>query len=349
MAPHRIIESIHMEFEQYPSVSLHNVAELVPADWATGGDRLCRLPASVGSGLNVDARERVRCPTGSEIRFVPEGEESAVSVTLSAAERTQVRPFWGAFQPWEPVEIGRTPKTITLTVPDRLRNLDSTADRGRFDPSVCRLVFERAPAVALHGVTGGCRPPTSEEVPDRRYLAYGTSITEGAAASAPHLNYVSHVARNLGWDALNFGCSGSAFCESAMADYIASRDDWDVATLALSVNMANRGFTLAQFRERIDAFVDRIAGAHPDKPIGCVTLFPYFADVVEGADAERAADFRAALRSAVDDSPHSNLFIVEGTDLMTVSGLTADVLHPGDTGMEAIGRGLARHLAATIN
>ncbi|RKD93941.1 SGNH/GDSL hydrolase family protein [Halopiger aswanensis] len=336
--------------DRYPAVSLHNVAELAAPEWAADGDQLCRVPESVGAALNVSARERVRGPTNSELRFVPEHDEAAIEVTLSAADRTRVWPFWGEFRPWQPFEIGPEPATHAFSVPDRLAKLEAgpDVDTGRFDPRVCRLRFERAPSVAVHDVAGDCRPPTTAELPERRYLAYGTSITEGAASSAPHLNYVSHVAREIDADLLNFGCSGSAYCEPAMADYLASRDDWDVATLALSVNMANRGFTVDQFRERADYFVNRIAAAHPEKPIACVTLFPYFADVIEGGDARRAGDFRAALREVVADSPHENLSLVEGTELMDFTGLAADLLHPGDTGMEAIGEGLAAHLEARL-
>ncbi|MCU4742627.1 GDSL-type esterase/lipase family protein [Halobacteria archaeon AArc-m2/3/4] len=336
-----------MELEEYPSVSLHNVAETVPAEWNESADRLCRIPAAVGAELNEMACDRVRHPTGSEIRFVPEAD-AEVEITLSAPESTQVHPFWGPFQPWEPIEIGPTPQTLTFSVPDRLRELTVTDETGRFDPTVCRILLERVPAVALHDVTGDCRPPTADELPDRRYLAYGTSITEGAAASTPHTNYVTHVARGCGYDALNFGCSGSAYCESAMAEYIASRGDWDVATLAMSVNMANAEFTVAEFHERVETFVETIASAHPRTPIACVTLFPYFADVTESGDADRAEAFREAVRTVVADSSHTNLSLVEGTDLLELPGLTADVLHPGDDGMEAIGEGLARHLEQIV-
>ncbi|UPM45024.1 SGNH/GDSL hydrolase family protein [Halocatena salina] len=334
-----------MMTEKYLSISLHNVAETVSAEWAADADRLCRVPATVGAALNETARERVRHPTGSEIRFVPRSETDEIEITLSAIERTQVRTFWGSFQPWEPIEIGPEPKTLELTLPDRLQELPTRGDTGRFDPHVCRIAFERFQAVAVHAVSGNCRPPTADELPDQRYLAYGTSITEGAASSATHMNYVSHVARNCGFDALNFGCSGSAYCESAMADYIATREDWDVATLALSVNMANTGgFSPDEFEGRAEAFVDTIATAHPEKPIACITLFPYFDDVIESGDPAHARAYREALRSIVDDSPHDNLTLIDGSQLLSFSGLTADLLHPGDDGMEIIGRRLSKKL-----
>ena len=135
-----------------------------------------------------------------------------------------------------------------------------------------------------------------------------------------------------------------------MAEYIASREDWDVATLALSVNMANSGgFSPGAFAERAEAFVNTIAAAHPEKPIACVTLFPYFDDVTASGDSEHAEAYREALRTVVEESPHENLSLVDGPDLIPLSGLTADLLHPGDDGMGAIGAGLSRHLRAVTD
>lgn len=334
-----------MQDERFPSVSLHNVAETVPAEWTDEGRRLYRVPKGVADELNEMASDRVRHPTGSELRFVPDGD-AEVAVTLSAAEPTQVRVFWGAFQPWEPTEIGPEPRTLTLSVPERLAELTVTDGTGRFDPRVCRVRFERYDAVAVHDVSGDCRPPVAEELPDRRYLAYGTSITEGAASSATHCNYVTRVARERGYDLLNLGCSGSAYCDRAMAEHIADRDDWDVATLALSINMANTGgFSPAEFRARAEPFVGTIADAHPGTPIVCLTLFPYFDDVTASGDSAHAAAYREHLREIVAQSPHDNLSLIEGAKLTDLSGLSADLLHPGDHGMEQIGRGIARHLA----
>ncbi|CCQ34635.1 lipolytic protein G-D-S-L family protein [Halorhabdus tiamatea SARL4B] len=338
-----------MEFDQYPSVSLHNVAEIEPAEWDADGDRLHRIPSSVGAELNEMAQDRVRHPTASEVRFVPTEEDAEIEVTLSAAEETEFRAFWGVHQPWEPTEVGPTPETYTFSVPERLREITGTDETGRFDPQVCRLRFERRTAIAIHDVSGDCRPPRDSELPDQRYLTYGTSITEGAAASALHMDYVTHVARERGYDLLNFGTSGSAYAEAAMAEYIASREDWDVATLELSVNMANAEFTPVEFRDRVEFFLNTIADAHPDKPIACLTLFPYFDDLTESGDRAHAKAFRDAVRDIVAESPHENLHVVEGADLNDITGLTADLLHPGDAGMERIGNGLASHLAEIID
>ncbi len=323
-----------MSFED---ISLHNVATTAPAEWAEGGARLSRAPDAVRANVNVNARERLAHPTGSELRFVPDGE---VDVTLSARAPTTVHPFWGAFQSREPFEIGPEPTTHTLSVPERVGKLRSDADTGAFAPRVCRLRFDAWVPVALHGVAGSRRAPSPEELPDTDLLAYGTSITEGMDASAPHLTYVGHTARALGADAYNLGCSGSAFCEPAMADYLAERE-FDAAVLSVSVNMANRGFTLEGFRERVASLVETVAGANPETPVLAVTLFPYHADAVAGDNPERAAAFRRALREAVREAECPNLGFVEGPELMDTPGLSDDLLHPGDAGMAAAGLGLA--------
>jgi len=333
-----------MIHDEFPGVALHNVTETEAADWADGGHRLRRVPASVTDDVNVAARDRYRHPAGCELRFVPDDDEAAVSVTLSAASETVVRPFWGEFQATEAREIGPTPRTLTFSVPEHVGAVDpDVAAMSPFDPRVCRLRFDAWTSVAVHAVEGRCRPPRADDRPDRRYLAYGTSITEGASASACHLTYVARAARRLGADALNLGVSGSAFCDPAVAEYVAERDDWDIATLALSVNMAHKGFTVEQFRSRVNAFVETVATARPDARIACVTLFPYRDDVCRDGDRQRAAAFRTAVRRAAASAP-DNVSLIDGPDLVDVTGMTADVLHPGDAGMISIGERLAARL-----
>jgi len=335
--------------DAFPSVSLHNVAELGPPDWADGASQLHRVPRSVGEQVNVMGRGRLRDPTGCELRFVPEGEDATVEVTLSAKGGTTVHTFWGEFQSVNPVDVGQEPTTHEFSVPERVRKLNVPDDElGAYDPRVCRLRFDAWGPVAIHDVSGPARPPEAGEIPDRRYLAYGTSITEGAV-SDPHLGYVSRAAGHLGVDPLNLGMAGSAYCEPAMADYLAGRDDWDLATIAISVNMANRGFTVDQFRERAEHLLDTVAGAHPTKPVVAVTLFPYHMDLVAGDDAERAVAYRREVREAVAALPHDNLSLVEGGDLLDTTGLMDDILHPGDDGMIQIGRRLADDLADVLD
>ena len=319
------------------AVALHNVAETREV-LGYEGVRLQRVPEEVRRALNEDAAERMLAPTASEIRFVP--ESSSASVTLSAPSgRVRVQPFWGPYQ-GEPFAVGHDAESFELTVPEKVAEGRANGGCG-FAPRVCRLVCRGASGMRgdwllYHGADGDTRQPDPGEVPDTRYLAYGTSITEGGAASGIHLTYAAQTARRLGADLLNLGCSGSAHCEPEIADHIAARDDWDVATLSVSVNML--GFDLDEFRERAGYLVDTVAGADPDRPVVAVT---HFENEYEGDRSER---FREALADAVEAADRPNLSVLSGPSISDASGLCDDAVHPGDAGHTAIAEGLSAEL-----
>lgn len=112
--------------------------------------------------------------------------------------------------------------------------------------------------------------------------------------------------------------------------------------------MVNADFTPSEFRERVEYFVNTIADAHPEKPIACLTLFPYFDDLTESGDPAHTTAFRDAVQEVVTESTHENLYVVEGPDLNDITGLTADLLHPRDAGMERIGNGVSDYLGGII-
>lgn len=334
----------------HDSIEFHNVAELREA---TAGLRLQRVPEDVRLTLNEKAQVRMLSPAGVEIRFVSSGDE--VAVTLSCPEGSaEVIPFWGGFQVRECFAIGEEPRTLKLGYPPLLRTLDrEAAQLGPFAPQVCRLLC-RGDGLHYHSVEGeGLRPPNAAELPQQRYLAYGTSITHGGAASHMHLTYVEQASRRIGADLINLGVGGSAYCEKSLADYMAGREDWDFATLCLSVNMIGGGFSVEEFRDRVTYMVEAMAGADEQRPVVCITILPYRGDCCRDQQDRHgegvAAAFRDVLREAVASSAHPNLYLVEGADLLRdFDGLTVDLVHPGDHGMIQIGENLAGALAGIV-
>ena len=329
------------------SVTFHNVAELRQVE-GYDGRVIQRLPEDVRVELNEGAKVNYRRPAGSEIRFVAEG---GATVWLSCPDgECGVRQFWGPFQGQE-TTIGPEPTAVEIERPKHLVNLrPEVAQTFPFHPRVSRVLLpHQSMAVSYHGVDGDIRSPRESELPDTRYLAYGTSITRGIAATEPHLTFVNQVAQQTGFDAINMGSAGSAFCERAVADHMAQRDDWDVATLAISVNMV-AGFAPAEFERRAEYMVETIAAENPDSPVVCITLFPYFPDLCTDPDGhENFEQFREVLRSIVAGTQHDNVRLLEGPDLLDdVGGLTVDLVHPGDRGMNAIALNLAEELESVL-
>ncbi len=331
------------------TVELHNIAEAREIK-GLPGLLLQRVPEDVRLCLNPRAQERMLSPAGAEIRFVCDDDEAKVTVSCpdGAAE---VIPFWGRFQGRERYTIRKEPVTLELTYPERLSELDPRMTEGMpFPPRVWRLML-RGDGLHFHEAEArGMCPPAPDQLPELRYLAYGTSITHGAAATATHLTYVSQTAWRLGADLINLGVGGSAYCEPELADYIASRDDWHIATLALSVNMIGGGFSVEEFSERTSYVVNTVAGAHPDRPVACITLYPHFGDW--SADEElkaKSVAFRQALREVVASSGRPNVHLIEGSDILAdIGGLTVDLIHPGDHGMIQMGENLAWRLRGML-
>jgi hypothetical protein len=336
----------------YENVELHNVAEVKPLDDGSGV-ALQRVPESVRSVLNDCAKRQMQRPGGAEIRFFSEGDTCELTLSCGLADgwkEVHVVPFFGAYQHSESFKVGREKQTIRLTMSDRLRQTDPKyLDDSTFSHNVWRFMCWGG-QVQLHTIEGeGIRPPKPQELPSVRLLTYGTSITHGHCSSGPHLNYAGQTARALGADLINLGSCGSAYCEAELSDYIAARDDWDIATLALSVNM--RHFALDEFYTRVSYMVNTVSGANLDRPVACITLWPFFDDMPddegkprEGAVA-RPETFRQLLRDAVSACPNPNVHLLEGPELMTdTTGLTDDLIHPGDYGMMEMGLNLAAAL-----
>ena len=87
------------------------------------------------------------------------------------------------------------------------------------------------------------KKPGEDEKPRRRWLAYGSSITNVGSW------YVHHAALRLLADVFNKGMCGSCLCEPEVAGWLPSCESWDFATLELGVNMRG-GFSAMEFEKR---------------------------------------------------------------------------------------------------
>jgi len=330
----------------YQNVELHNVAEAHGTPSAAGL-RLQRVPERVRRYVNPLAQDRYLQPENVEIRFKARGP---CRVTLSSAGRSRVTVFHGLFDSRRRYSLGVEPETIEVAMPDMLRQLKAHDRKSMvFSPDLHRLILggpQRDP-VYIHAVEGdGVSPPETTDAPALRYLAYGTSITQGLDAEGPHLSYAAQTARNLGADLINLGVDGSAHCEPQLAEYIAARTDWHVATLELSVNMQK--FSVQEFYDRVSYMVNTIASADVTRPVVCITLLPYYRDLgIEVATVQipTPRQYRQALQRAVDHCPYPNVHLLHGPDLLVdVADLAADLIHPSDFGMTAIAWKLASSL-----
>ncbi|WP_127583098.1 SGNH/GDSL hydrolase family protein [Paenibacillus koleovorans] len=344
-------------------IQFYNVEELeqIPG---VPGLTLQRYPADVRERLGIDVydmgRRSATMAAGCELRFVTESRQVRLYVSSPLTDGELVVYHGDYFHSMHTVKAGGV-VGLSLQKHDMFLQVTEQSLRvGRFSPDVWRVVVSRASGggtsiqLTFHHLdTFGypVREPLPEEVPSVRWLAYGSSITQGGSAIHQHGTYVQQAARRLGVDVYNKGLSGSCYIEPQVADYLASLTNWDIATLELGVNMRGR-FTTEQFRERAEYLVSTLLEKHPDKPIVLLTIFPNVATrfinepnpvtLANEAFCEQLRDLQRTLGAP-------NLHLIEGSDILTdFSGLTADLVHPSDYGHMLMGQQLAERLRVIL-
>ena len=327
-------------------LELHNVCEAVPA---CGGRILERLPGDVREKLENFRTYKAEYCAGCEIRFV--SEAYATQVTLTCLYNGGIITVYCGEVTYLTRRI-REGETVTLHLerPELFETMVIQARENRFAPAVWRIHLPAAKIVLqdVNAFGRKLRPPRPEEKPLQTFLAYGSSITQGEQAVNNALAYVHQTARMLCTDIINLGFSGACFCEPVLAEYIASRDDWDFALLELGVNMRLR-FMPEAFRRRAEYFIDRICGSHPDKKVFAVTIYPNAATWQKNQYWEHERAFNEILREICGTKHHQNLMLIEGCEIMTSSSyLNQDLIHPSDYGHTEMGRNLAQLLRQYI-
>ncbi len=322
----------------------HNAAELAESGIVSGGLQPYRYTQQARRALGERGRMMAEEATGCEVRFVTASDN--VRVTLLAEQDGEVAVYKGGLQH----SLHRVPagiaRTLHLERPQRFDRFEPASLRvAGFAPDVWRVVFGRHPVSLLrvHAFGHPIRAPRPDEMPSRRWLAYGSSITHGHGVY-PH-SYIDHAARRLQVDVYNKGLSGSCWVEKEAVDDLTACGDWDFATLELGVNMRER-FAPETFRERARYALDRFAERHPGKPLFLITAFPNFASRDDSTSGERERRFNDILREEAARRSRDAVALLEGADIAPdVGALTCDLIHPGAFGNIAMGERLAEQLA----
>lgn len=322
------------------SLVYHNVAEF---EETPEGLLLHRVPAAWRQRFPEATAFRATQAGGVELRFCSDTRyialdlhaENHVGYTAAIALYHGYRNV-GLFSLTTPIHDGR------VVLLDREETFEGVLD------APWRMLLPYGARTALRSLylsnDIGFKPVAARPV---RWLAHGDSITHGAHALCPGMTYVNQVADALGWDAINLGFGGSAWADAPVAEYIASRQDWDILSLAIGTNSVGGHDAAADYRAKYDRFLSIIRQAHPTKPILCLTPFWRRAD---GPPPQRnpygdiPQDYRDAITAVVTGrmAEDANLRLLDGLTLIGDGrGLTIDLLHPDPHGMATIARGIA--------
>jgi hypothetical protein len=97
--------------------------------------------------------------------------------------------------------------------------------------------------------------------------------------------------------------------------------------------------------------VETLAKSHPHAPIICISLFPWgIGEYWMNSPAhEKATEFRHALEEICRTSKQKNVYFVAGPELLSMTGLSEDMLHPSDHGMIEIATKLVPRIKDVLN
>ena len=332
-----------MQIMIWKNVELFNVCE-IEERW-DGAIKMRRFPeralASMVRGTTTYACGVGSLTTGCEIRFV--GEAANIVVSAGGDVDALVEIWRGDFLcRTERLTPGMT-RLLQLRLDCGVDRHDVSGYRGNFDTGVWRVVFGHEFCGYIHDVEAisPIRPPRPDEVPEKRLICYGSSITHSAGAGSFTNSYISTLGRLLGVDVMCKGMGGSCHIQPEVADYIAA-ETWDGALLELGINMVDC-FPVSVFEERATYLVEQVLKV--GKPVVLISNF-YSHHCIPGAPFEATnRDYVAALERIYEKHKCDRLFYIKGTDIVPdASYLTADVIHPSPYGHAEMGRRIAHKL-----
>lgn len=313
----------------FDNIEFHNVEEL---EFCEDGYRMWRLPRWVRENINEKAGQiSSRYATGVELRFKMKSDK--VTLFLSAEDMTEATVayiYYGSIQGgWEDSTrvIFKQKTAVEIRKPANMDVLKqvSTERHLPFEPEVVRVVLPYG-WIHYHGMEGEVETPSKEELPNKTYLAYGSSITHGSLALGTPYTYPFRVAQKLGCDYINLGFAGSAHMEKTMAEYIVSRKDWDFATVEMGVNML--GMDMELFERNIDEFT-RILSEDP-RPVFATSIFGYTNTALQEDGVKK--------RAIVEKYAKERLVFTDGLEFLdNPAYISQDMVHPSLEGIEQIG------------
>lgn len=339
----------------FHNAELHNITELV-YDPQYNDYQMMRIPHQLKTMIHERAQKASRHCCGCEIRFRMISDEVTIHLRRTPVPdhvlKTGVMEVYqgdlqGSYQISPPI-ITTKPTAIKIRRLD-FSNLKLLAEKKGYSyhPELTRVLLPYDWGCAIQSIDGTICPPQKQDVPQKTLLIYGSSISHGGNSSTPSGTYAMNLARMLHMDLENMGFAGSAYMETPVADYLADKQNWDIALMELGVNVVEQ-WSVQTFHDTAIRFLDIIAGKHPHQKIFCTDIFQNHLDFKSGTQTEA---FRDCLKSIVTrELDHKNLYYINGLSMLSdVSGLSSDGLHPANSGHRQIAENLYQTITGILS
>ncbi|QMU96464.1 hypothetical protein FVO59_04005 [Microbacterium esteraromaticum] len=181
--------------------------------------------------------------------------------------------------------------------------------------------------------------PQELEFPERRWIAYGSSLTQCKSAAGPSETWPAILSRRCGLDLECIGLAGECHLDPAIADYIHDAEP-DFVTLCIGINVYEQAsFSARSFAPAVRAFIERVARSRAQTLVIGPVASPRFEDQLNRVGMSLDM-MREHVHSASQDvfQRYSNVRYLDGRYLLSLSDdhLFLDGVHPTAEGHRVI-------------
>jgi lysophospholipase L1-like esterase len=339
------------------------------ADWEarTGGLQPVRIPKAWRDKIPSRSADRALSTAGVALRLHTDSRRIAIRLTFidvpEAANASPESTWERARPPYFDVYrdgkfLANVPAKIVYYQQDVTVFDNSSEPKKQSELTILFPHYYRNAEVIVGGIgvdnDAQLLRPTPRNVPV--VLFHGDSITHGHGVTSPRETYVWQTCEMANCEPLNLGFGGSAWTDAPVADYIASRSDWDALVMMLGTNSfggsdsVGKPETLAQYRDKYGAFLDAVRGKYPTKPILCISPILTHQDIIhqKNKNGDLPQDYRNTMRQVVEQRRQTdrNLYFLDGLSLINdpIYLMVIDQVHPNEGGSLKMAEGIAATL-----
>lgn len=322
------------------NVELFNVDEI---ENYNSGVLLERFPSWSRNELTDRGAWMSMSAHGCEIRFKTDAQ--AFWITLGAAALdVDVYVMCGDYF-FDKYTIKSSEKITLQFQGDLFDNLDQEMlDEKRFSKNLWRFYFHSEGPAIYYGIkplNGKIIPPSKEDEPQNKILAYGSSITHWCWTLDSRNSYIQQTAMRLGLDVYNKGMAGACFIEKNIADYLSSINDWEIAFLELGVNVY-KTMNMDEFKKRVYYLLDAMTKKHPNKKIFITGIYDCYL-TIKHYDDLKYEKYTEILKEAPIEFNNDNIIYINSKEILTSTEfLSRDFIHPSDYGHIMMGENLSK-------
>ena len=290
-----------------------------------------RIPQKMMEGLRPGLISLAKCTTGFQLRFRSNTTRINLAVSVPKCKQSSLQAQAGQYG----FDLYVDGVYWSLTqVPDNTKPYKFELFNNK-NAKMREFVLNFPLYNGVNYLRIGLDENAKVEAPTPRAISkpvviYGTSITQGGAASRPGMAFTNIISRKLNIDILNFGFSGMGQNERKVAEILAEIKEPAMYIIDSEANSVSS----AKVNERVPVFLDILRKAHPNVPIlvlSKVKYGPRYGSQIPLLKEE----FRKIVEQR-QQAGDQNIHFLDGSDFFGPDDeyfeCTTDSAHPNDLG-----------------